>query len=109
MNDLAPRDNRWLNSVGMGDSDEGLDVICAYVNGVLMTEVEWRAKLPDGDLFRRCPDCDGSGSISVMDGQGRETEFQCERCYRGGGYVKWVSDAEAYFFLSGTGLEGEQP
>ncbi|KKK69015.1 hypothetical protein LCGC14_2938300, partial [marine sediment metagenome] len=54
----------------------------------LLTEAEWWAKLPDGDLYQRCPDCDGRGSISIMDGQGRETEHQCERCYHSGGYVK---------------------
>ena len=46
------------------------------------------AALPDGDLYQRCPDCDGRGSISIMDGQGRETEHQCECCYHSGGYVK---------------------
>ena len=44
--------------------------------------------VPDSHLYVKCPDCDGRGSISVMDGQGRETESQCERCYHSGGYVK---------------------
>ena len=38
-------------------------------------------------LYIRCPDCNGMGSVSVMDGQGRETELQCERCANEGGYV----------------------
>ena len=38
-------------------------------------------------LYERCPDCNGMGSVSVMDGQGRETEYQCERCVFDGGMV----------------------
>ena len=38
-------------------------------------------------LYIRCPDCNGMGSVSVMNGQGRETELQCERCANDGGYV----------------------
>jgi len=46
-------------------------------------------------LYERCPDCNGMGSVSVMDGQGRETEYQCERCAFDGGMVPVEPDYEA--------------
>ena len=46
-------------------------------------------------LYERCPDCNGMGSVSVMDGQGRETEYQCERCVFDGGMVPFNPDHEA--------------
>ncbi len=38
---LAPRTTKVLNNLSAGDSNEGLDVIQAYVDGVLKTETEW--------------------------------------------------------------------
>jgi hypothetical protein len=43
--------------------------------------------MSDRKLYERCPDCNGMGSISVMDGRGQETEYQCERCVFDGGMV----------------------
>ena len=41
------------------------------------------AALFDGPVYQYCPDCNGMGSVSAMDGQGRETEMECGHCRQG--------------------------
>ena len=41
MNHLEPRDTRVLNALGAGNTNEGRDIVQAYVDGILQTEKEW--------------------------------------------------------------------
>ncbi len=51
MSDIPTREKAvtWIiNPRGQNDIDA---LLGAYVDGILMTEAEWWAKLPDGDLY----------------------------------------------------------
>ncbi len=44
--------------------------------------------LNDRTLFEYCRVCNGRGSVSVMNGQGDETEYQCELCHFTTGFIR---------------------
>ena len=48
---LVPRDNRELNQVNAGDTNEGIAVIQAYVDGILKTEMEWANARGTGQAY----------------------------------------------------------